>query len=52
MVKWLVESGHLAAADAKDPEYHQNAANEVKRAEANIKQAKLDPADFKVRLAD
>ena len=52
IVKWLVESGHLAPADAKDPEYHQNSANEVKRAEANIKQAKLNPADFKVRLAD
>lgn len=52
VVKWLVESGHLAAADAKDPDYHMNSANEVKRAEANIKHAGLDPADFKVRLAD
>lgn len=52
VVQWLVKSGHLASADAKDPDYHQNAANEVKRAEANIKIAKLDPADFKVRLAD
>ena len=52
IVKWLVERGHLAAAEAKDPDYHMNAANEVKRAEANIKQAKLEPADFKVRLAD
>lgn len=52
VVKWLVENGHLASAEAKDPDYHQNAANEVKRAEANIKQAKLNPADFKVRLAD
>ena len=51
-MKWLVERGHLAAAEAKDPDYHMNAANEVKGAEANIKQAKLEPAEFKVRLAD
>ncbi len=52
LIHWLVESGHLASADAKDPDYHQNAANEVKRAEANIKAADMDPAAFKVRLAD
>ena len=52
VVQWLVEDGHLASADAKNPNYHQNANTEVERAESNIKKAGMDPAEFKVRLAD
>ena len=52
VVQWLVEDGHLASADAKNPDYHQNANTEVERTESNIKHAGMDPAEFKVRLAD
>lgn len=52
IVKWLVERGHLGATEARNPDYHRNSANEVRLAEANIKKAGLNPADFKVRLAD
>ncbi len=48
VAKWLETKGH----SVHTPSYHTNAANSLNNARKNVKQAGLDPADFKVRLAD